>query len=213
MYALFYAPGAASLAVHAALHEIDAPHDLVAVDLQVPRTEDYLRLNPQGTVPTLVIDGMAHRESAALLMLLAERHPQAGLAPQPGVPGRAEWLQWTVALATSLGGPYRLWFYPQDLGLAEHDEGSRAPVRRTLEAAFERIESHLVAHGPYLLGEHFSTADYQLCMYMRWSRAMPKPATEWPALDRLARLVTARPAWQRAIAMEGLRGWHLDGAH
>lgn len=213
MYTLFYAPGAASLAVHAALHELDAPHDLVAVDLQVPRTEDYLRLNPQGTVPTLVIDGLAHRESAALLMLLAERHPQAGLAPLPGAPGRAEWLQWSVALATSLGGPYRLWFYPHDLGLAEHDEASRAPVRRTLEAAFERIASHLQAHGPYLLGERFSTADYQLCMYMRWARAMPKPATEWPALDQLARLVSARPAWQRAVAMEGLRGWHLDGAH
>ncbi|GGY12445.1 glutathione S-transferase [Massilia dura] len=211
MYTLFYAPGAASLAVHAALHEVDAPHDLVKVDLQVQRTEDYLRLNPQGTVPTLVIDGLAHRESAALLLLLAERHPQADLAPPPGAPGRAEWLQWSVALATSLGGPYRLWFYPQDLGLPEHSEQTRAPVQRILEAAFERIESHLVAHGPYLLGERFSTADYQLCMYMRWSRAMPKPATEWPALDRLARLVVARPAWRNAVAMEGLRGWHLDG--
>ena len=210
MYKLFYSPGAASLAVHAAIHESGAPHELVNVDLGVPRTEDYLRLNPQGTVPTLVIDGLAHRESAALLILLAERHPEASMAPAPGTPGRAEWLQWTVALATSLVGPFRLWFYPQDLGLEAHDENSRAPVRRTLEAGFERIASHLRAHGPYLLGERFSTADYQLCMYMRWSRAMPKPATEWPELDRLARLVSTRPAWRNAVAMEGLRGWHLD---
>ncbi|QBE64698.1 glutathione S-transferase family protein [Pseudoduganella lutea] len=212
MYKLFYSPGAASLAVHAAIHESGAAHELVNVDLNVPRTDDYLRLNPQGTVPTLVIDGLAHRESAALLILLAERHPEANLAPAPGTPGRAEWLQWTVALATSLGGPFRLWFYPRDLGLEAHDENSRAPVRRTLEAGFERIASHLQAHGPYLLGERFSIADYQLCMYMRWSRAMPKPATEWPELDRLARLVSARPAWRNAVAMEGLRGWHLDSA-
>jgi glutathione S-transferase len=212
MYTLYYAPGAASLAVHAALHETGAEHQLVDVHLDVPRTDDYLRLNPQGTVPTLLADGLAHRESAAILMLLSERHPDAGLAPPPGAPERGAWLQWSVALATSLGGPFRLWFYPQDLGLQAHGEQSRAPVRRTLEAAFERIASHLDAHGPYLLGERFSSADYQLCMYMRWSRAMPKPATGWPALDRLARLVTARPAWQGAVAMEGLRGWHLDSA-
>ncbi|WP_338766316.1 glutathione S-transferase N-terminal domain-containing protein [Massilia sp. METH4] len=212
MYTLYYSPGAASLAVHAALHDTGAPHRLVNVDLDVPRTEDYLRLNPQGTVPTLDIDGLAHRESAAILMLLTERHPEAGLAPAPGAPDRGAWLQWSVALATSLGGPFRLWFYPQDLGLDAHDEQSRAPIRRTLEAGFERIASHLAAHGPYLLGEHFSTADYQLCMYLRWSRAMPKPATEWPELERLARLVTARPAWRRAVGHEGLRGWLLDEA-
>ena len=212
MYTLYYSPGAASLAVHAAIHESGAAHQLVNVDLDVPRTDDYLRLNPQGTVPTLLIDGLAHRESAALLMLLAERHPEADLAPAPGTPGRAEWLQWTVALATSLGGPFRLWFYPQDAGLDAHDEASRGPVRRTLEAGFERIASHLAAHGPYLLGERFSSADLQLCMYLRWSRAMPKPATEWPELDRLARLVTARPAWRATVAMEGLHNWHLDRA-
>lgn len=213
MYKLYYAPGAASLAVHAAVHETGAPHELVHVDLDAQRSDDYLRLNPQGTVPTLVIDGVAHHESAAILMLLAERHPQANLAPPPGTPERGAWLQWTVALATTLGSAYRLWFYPRDLGLAAHDEATRAPLRRTIEAHFERIETHLNARGPYLLGERFSSADYQLCMYMRWSRAMPKPATEWPALDRLARLVSARPAWQAAAKMEGLQGWHLDGAH
>ena len=85
-------------------------------------------------------------------------------------------------------------------------------TRNVESATFRGVEAHLTARGPYLLGERFSSADYQLCMYMRWSRAMPKPATKWPELDRLARLVSARPAWRNAVAMEGLRGWHLDSA-
>jgi glutathione S-transferase len=213
MYTLYYAPGAASLAVHAALHDTGAPHDLVKVDLAsgAQHTDDYLRLNPLGVVPTLVVNHLPCRESAALLQLLAERHPNAGLAPLPGTPERAGWLQWSVALTTTLGAPFRLWFYPRDLGLEEHDDTSRAPVRALLEKAFSRIDGHLGAHGPYLLGERFSTADYQLCMYIRWARAMPRPATDWPALHRLARLVAARPGWRHAAAVEGLGGWHLDG--
>jgi glutathione S-transferase len=44
-------------------------------------------------------------------------------------------------------------------------------------------------------------------MYMRWSRNMPKPATEWPALRRLADLVRARPSWARLYEIEGLTEW------
>lgn len=211
MYTLYYAPGAASLAVHAALIDTGAPFTLAQVDLDGERTDEFLRLNPQGAVPALVVDGQAQTEAAALLQLLAEQHPDAQLAPAPGSPDRAAWLQWTAALPSMLGAPFRLWFYPLDLGIAEHDEQTRAPLRRMIEMAFQRIEARLSKQGPYLLGERFSTADYQLCMYMRWSRAMPTPATTLPALDRLARLVTARPAWRRVAATEGLRGWHLDG--
>lgn len=213
MYTLYYSPGAASLAVHAALLDTGVPFELASIDLKAgtQRTQEYLRLNPQGVVPTLVVDGAPYRESAALLQWLAERHPQAHLAPMPGTPERGSWLQWSVALATTLGASFRLWFYPADLGLAAHSEASRTPIRAALEGAFDRIDAHVAAGGPYLLGERFSSADYQLCMYIRWARAMPRPATQWPALDRLARLVTARPAWRRAVATEGLSGWHLDG--
>jgi glutathione S-transferase len=44
-------------------------------------------------------------------------------------------------------------------------------------------------------------------MLMRWSRNMPRPATEWPALERLADRIRARPSWQRLYEVEGLREW------
>jgi glutathione S-transferase len=42
---------------------------------------------------------------------------------------------------------------------------------------------------------------------MRWSRNMPKPVTEWPALSRLAGLLRARPSWQRLYEAENLTEW------
>ena len=93
MYTLYYSPGSASMVVHLALLEIGAPYRLELVDLHAggQREPGYLKLNPDGVVPTLVIDGEPFTESAALLMTLCERHPDAHLAPMPGSAARAAW--------------------------------------------------------------------------------------------------------------------------
>jgi len=69
------------------------------------------------------------------------------------------------------------------------------------------IDAHLLAQGPYLLGAEFSAADLMLIMLMRWSRKMPHPATEWPALMKLANLVRARASWKKLYELEGLTEW------
>ncbi|MEI7036123.1 glutathione S-transferase family protein [Fulvimonas yonginensis] len=206
MYTLYYAPGAASMVVHLALLEAGAPYDLRLVDLDAGAQRDpaYLALNPHGVVPTLVVDGRPLGESSALLMLLAERHPEAGLAPAPGTPGRGAWYAWIAYLASTLMPPFRLWFYPQDL----HDTPDvRAAVQRRIEGVWDHLQAHLATQGPHLLGEQFSGADLLLTMLMRWSRNMPRPATQWPALAQLADRVRARPSWRRLYEIEGLREW------
>ena len=67
MYTLYYSPGAASMLVHLVLLEIGAPHLLERVDLDAgqQRSAAYLALNPNGVVPTLVVDGVPHGEAAA----------------------------------------------------------------------------------------------------------------------------------------------------
>jgi glutathione S-transferase len=206
MYTLYYAPGAASMVVHLALLEAGAPHALKRVDLDAgaQRDPDYLKLNPRGVVPTLVVDGQPLGESVALLMLLAERHPGSPLAPPPGTPERAAWYQWIVYLSNTLMSAYRFWFYPQEL---DGTPGVHAALQRRIEGVWDLLDAQLAAQGPYLLGERFSGADLLLTMLMRWSRNMPRPATEWPALRRLADLVRARPSWQRLYEVEGLREW------
>ncbi|MDE2427319.1 MAG: glutathione S-transferase family protein [Burkholderiales bacterium] len=209
MYTLYYCPGTASMIVHLALLEIGADYELKLVDVEKNQQKEpaYLQLNPQGVVPTLVFDGKPYTESAALLMLLAERHPEAGLVPATGTAERDQWRQWIVYLSNSLQAVYRFWFYAPDLGMHEHTPEVRQALQSKIEQIWNRLDQHLSQHGPYLLGQEFSGADLYLTMLMRWSRNMPHPATEWPALNHLIQLVTARASWKKVSEIENLSAW------
>ena len=210
MYTLYYSPGTASMCVHHALIETRAEYRLIRVDLEAGAQRDpaYLQLNPNGLVPTLLIDDVPFTESAALLMTIATRHPQAGLAPAETSPGRIAWYQWIVYLANTLQPAFRSWFYPGDVSDDPDTQALLMPAtRRKIESAWARIDMHLAAQGPYLLGAEFSAADLMLIMLMRWSRNMPKPATEWPALQQYAVRMKARPSWKQLYALEGLSDW------
>jgi len=209
VYTLYYSPGTASMVVHLALLEIGCPYELVKVDFAADEQHrpEYLKLNPLGRVPTLVIDGKPCFESTALLMLLAERHPEAALAPPPGSEARPAWYQWNVYFANALAPAYRYWFYPADLGQPEHAPELKSALRERIESAWAVVDRHLAERGPYVLGERFSGVDLLATMLMRWSRNMPRPATEWTALRRLAERVRARPSWRRLYELEGLTEW------
>ncbi len=209
MYVLYYSPGTASMAVHQTLIETAAAHELREIDFDAreQKSADYLRLNPNGMVPTLIVDGAPIYECAALLLLLTERHPEADLAPQPGTPPRATFLQWIAHFANTLQPAFRQWFYPQDFAPIEYEKESKEFARRRIEAVWTRLDAHLCAHGPYVLADRFSAADIYATMLMRWSRNMPRPATTWPALDTLAQRVKARASWKRLYETEGLTEW------
>ena len=209
MYTIYYSPGAASMVVHLALLEIGAPYRLELVDVHASGARDptFLKLNPQGTVPTLVVDGRPLIESAALLMVLAERHPDARLAPPRGSAEHDAWQQWIVYLSNTLAATFRFWFYPADLGAPEHPPQVRSALARKIESAWDRAAAQVEANGPYLIGREFSGADLYITMLMRWSRKMPRPATEWPALRALADRIRARPSWKKLYELEGLTEW------
>ena len=80
-------------------------------------------------------------------------------------------------------------------------------MQRKIEGAWDRLDAYLAAHGPYLLGGELCAADLLLTMLMRWSRNMPRPATEWPALKLLADRVRARASWKKLYELEGLTEW------
>ena len=209
MDVLYYAPGAASLLVHWLLIEVDAPYELRLVDTAArqQKTPGYLALNPNGVVPTLVIDGKPRYEAAALAMLLADRHPRAGLAPAFDAPQRADYVQWMFNLANMVQPLFRQWWYPGEPAGEANADALRAHCAPRIEAQWQRIDEHLAKNGPHLLGENISAADFYLTMLMRWSRNMPKPATEWPQLAALAQRMKARPSFKVLYEREGLTEW------
>ena len=209
MHTLYYAPGAASMAVHWLLIELEVPHRLHRLDLAAREQKQpgYLALNPSGVVPTLLVDGQPFTEAAALLMTLADANPASGLAPASGDPQRASYYQWMLHLANAVQPLFRQWWYPAETAGEANAATVQAHVAPLIEAAWQRIDAHLAFAGPYLLGERISVADFHLTMLMRWSRNMPRPAHEWTHLGALATRMKARPSFKELYAREGLSEW------
>lgn len=209
MYTLYYSPATASFAVHWMLIELGVPHELRLVDLEsrAHKTPEYLALNPAGVVPTLLIDGKPHTECAALLLTLADRHATAQLAPAIGTDERAAYYQWAFYCANTLQPAFRTWFYADEAAGAAAAEAAKEHARVRLEAQFARVDSQLAASGPYLLGSQLRAVDLLLTMLFRWSRNMPRPATQWPAIAAYVGRMRSLPSFRTLNAREGLTDW------
>jgi glutathione S-transferase len=209
MRTLYYAPGAASLLVHWLLIELGLDVELRRVDTSAgeQKRADYLALNPNGVVPTLVEHGRPMFEAAAIAMTLGDRHAAGRLAPAIDAPERAAYNQWMFHLANAVQPLFRIWWYPHEVAGEGNAALAREHVAPRIEAAWQRLDDHLAANGPYLLGAEPSVADFYLTMLLRWSRGMPRPGDGWPHLGALAARMKARPSFATLYAREGLTEW------
>ncbi len=209
MTTLYTSTGAAGLVVHWLLIELEVPHELRLLDFdkKEQKSPEYLKLNPAGVVPTLIVDGQPINEAAAIVLHLADTHPAANLAPALETIERARYYQWMFFCANTLQPAFRAWWYPTEPAGEANVDAVQASARARIETAFERVDAHLAANGPYLLGERISAADFMLTMMMRWSRNMPRPATAWPQLAALAARMKARPSFRTLYEREGLTEW------
>lgn len=211
MYKLYGASSTAGTAIHWLLLELDVPFQAVLLDFEKGehKTPEYLALNPDGVVPTLIVDGAPVTQMAGIATLLAERHPEAGFAPPPGAPERADYLSWTLWLANSFQPNFRAWFYPHEPAGGAAQDAVQAAARARIEAGLSRLDARL-AERDYLVGDRFTTADLLATILCRWTRNMPRPATEWPNLKRYLDRIRQRPALREVHVREGLADW-IDG--
>jgi glutathione S-transferase len=208
MIALYYYPGNASLVPHIILREIGVPFELRLVDRSknAQQSPEYLKLNPNGRIPVLVDGDHVLFETAAIAMHLADKFPEAKLAPAFGTPERSEYYKWMVHLTNTPQAEYRAWFYPR-----EHtsDEEAVASVKNAAEKRLNHmfdVISRQLGDQQWLLGENFSTADLLLFVLIRWGRGMPRPPRTIPNLGAFAERVLARPAVEDAFRVEGIEG-------
>lgn len=207
MYTLYWSPGSASMAPHCCLEEAGAAYSLKLVDTGKGehRTPEYLALNPAGKVPTLVVadstsgGGFTMIESAAMCMLIADRHPAADLAPKIDDIARGHFYMWLTHLTNTLQPAMLRYYYPD-----RHTTGeTEAVVNKAMEevaAIWSRIDAHLRLKGPYLLGERYSAADIFLTMLSLWQDCCPDTYRRFASVKRLADLVMSRPAIARIAA-------------
>jgi glutathione S-transferase len=208
MYQLHYFPSNANAAPHMVLEELGQKYELVLVDRadNAQKSKEYLKINPNGRIPTLVDNGLVLFEAAAIVLYLVDQHPEAGLAPKLGTPERAKFYQWLTFLTNSLQEELMIWQYPDRL--AGTDAAATEVVKRGAEARassyLDVIERHLKANGPLFLGEKLSAADFYLVMLARWARPMANPPRSRPNIAKLLDKVTALPAVRRAYEREGV---------
>ncbi len=130
-------------------------------------------------------------------MHLADRHPQAALAPSPDDPQRGLYYQWLAHLANTLQPAYLLYYHPErHTTNPDHAGEIQAKAKDELQAIWGRIDRALAA-GPYLLGRRFSAADLYLHMLSTWQDPVPQLLTRCRNVKRCVDLVTQRPAVQR----------------
>ena len=184
------------------LEEIGQPYELVSLDLQAgdQKKPEYLKINPNGTVPTLVDGDLVLYESAAICQYLADRFPGARLAPTIGTPARGLYYQWIHYAMSTIEPPAVTIF----LHTTMKPEAERLPVlvaesRTQLAAAIKVIDTALAGR-EYLLGSQFSTADVMVGSTLNWCQLMGLVGADLANVPGYLGRLAARPAAQRALA-------------
>jgi glutathione S-transferase len=192
------------------LEEIGAPFELVLVDRKndAHKSPEYLALNPNGVIPVLVDGGVVLYEAAAICLYLADRHPQASLAPPISTPARAHCYKWLVWCTNTLQAMLMHYFYPERM-VDDGDQAAAAQVKRRAEARIgpmlDQLDAQLASHeGEWLLAEGYSVVDPFAFMLCRWTRGFTRPARSLPHLGPYLAVMLARPAVQRVFATEKL---------
>jgi glutathione S-transferase len=214
MYKLYYYPGNANLAPHILLEEIGASYELVLVDRErnEQKSKAYMKLNPNGRIPTLVDGKLILFESAAICMYLADKHSTVNLLPPVEDRARAYLYQWLIYLTNTVQPEILAFHYPSQYIANTLNISSIEEIMDSIRIASEerlvgmfKIINDSITEGPYILGRKFSMCDAYLLMLSRWCRPLKHSPRKFPNLHRCLELVAARPTVHRAFEWEGLK--------
>jgi GST-like protein len=210
---LFGAAGSGSIAVEAALALIGRPYgliDAVTWDEDHPESGDkVLAANPMRQVPALVLaSGEVITESAAILIWLAEQHPEARLAPPPGDPKRAQFLRWMSFVSAAIYSLY--WVKDDPSRLVPDPAGHAALEARTLDRIADcwRMMGAQVTPGRYILGDELSVLDLYVAVVSRFRPRRRRFYAAAPTLEAVVKRVDDDPRLQALWAKR--MGFH-DG--
>lgn len=198
---LYFKPGACSMAPHIALRETGLAFDLEKVDLarhQTAAGEDYLRINPKGYVPALLLDdGALLTECAVMLQYIADHQPAAGLAPKAGTLERYRLMEWLNFLATEVHKPFSPFFNPK--APPEIREYNLRLLTRRLGYLDAQLDGK-----SYLMGAQFTVADIYLFTLLNWCNLHQIDLAQWPTLKDYMTRIAARPSVRETMKAEGL---------
>ena len=185
---------------HWMLEEVGQPYTTVWLDYgPAMKSPDYLAVNPMGKVPALRDGDVVVTEAAAICAYLADRFPQAGLAPPPGSRERAAYLRWLFFAA----GPLEQATVAQALGWQVPEGRSGMVGFGSRDDTLGALEG-LLASSTWVCGERFTAADVYLGSSLGWG-LMFGTIEKRPAFEAYVARAQARPAAQRATQINEAR--------
>lgn len=192
MMQLYYAPRSRSFTTLWLMEETGQPYERVLIDIAAgaQKTPDYLAINPMGKVPALKDGEAVLAEAAAICAYVAERYPQAKLAPPVGDPARAKYLQWLFFAPSCIEPALIQIFTKVEVPTSTAAWGSADQVFDVLEQALDK--------GPWLLGDNFSAADIAIGSGLNFAIRLFGMVPSRPAFARYLDACAGRPAFQRA---------------
>ncbi len=193
----YYAPMSTAVRTTWAIEEMGVPCERQRIDIQKKeaKTDAFLKLNPNGVVPLLVVDGTPIFESTAILLYLGETFGvDKGLYPGPGLK-RAETLKWIIWANVGFYDPMNRWirntatYVPAD----QHNARAADAGKNDLGAAMQILDDALAGKS-YLVDDKFSLADLAVSSYLGWLMFMGYDYSSFKNVKAWAERCLGRPA-------------------
>ncbi len=194
---LFWCPQTRASRAVWMLEEAGVTYERVTIDIRTPGAErpaDFLAASPMGKVPALADGEVLMAESAAICLYLADRYAAGRLAPRLDDASRGSFLYWMLYTPAVI-----------EPSMAEKAGGLTPQPSRNGWGSFDQMITTLAArleHQPWLLGDQLSAADIMVgssVVFLRMLKMLPESAI----LEAYADRCLERPAYQKALALEG----------
>jgi len=204
MIKLYYAPHSCSLASHIALEDAGAEYSTVRISFAAneQRTAKYLAINPKGRAPALVTDRGILTETPAILAFIAQRFPQAKLAPLEDAFLFAQVQAFNSYLCSTLHVAHA---HRMRGNRWADDAAAIAAMQRkvpeSVTACYQLIEENMLGT-PWVMGEAYTICDPYLFTMAQWLEQDGVDPSRFPKVIDHRRRMSERPEVRNAIAEE-----------
>lgn len=211
MIQLYFAPGACSFVPHVGLEIIkaatgeDFEPKLVKLHKDEQNAPEYLALNPNGQVPTLVVDGQPLTQIVAICDYLDRRYPAVGLLP-PDPWARAQALSQLAWMNNTAHPTFTHVFMPYKFAAGEAArEDVKATALKSFRGYLERVQQWTERASPYWLGERLTFHDAYAFTLLRWGAFGGIDPAGYPRLYTYVKRVAEAPPMAAAIERERIK--------
>jgi glutathione S-transferase len=205
-YKLFWEALSGAMAVELFLEQAEIAWERIPVDMASGehKSAAFLSLNPTGQIPALMLpSGQVIGESAAILLLLGEMHPDCRLVPLPGSKDRPAFLRWLIYMAAS---PYMTFVQFNHPERFLTDGQAHCPLIENARARlFDQFTllDNAISGVPYFLRDGLTALDFYLYMLIEFFGDREVVFAGRPRLARLHHAVSNLESTRRVRPRHG----------